>query len=55
MVGAAIARRSNANSRCSFRRVTWSTAAKGSSSSSTAGSRAKARASATRWRCPPES
>ena len=33
----------------------WSRAPSGSSSRSTSGSRASARASATRWRCPPES
>ena len=44
-----------ASSRCRRRRVIWSTAENGSSSSSTFGSRASARARATRCCWPPES
>ena len=54
-IGMRISRRSCASSSRSRRRVSWSTAEKGSSRSRTRGSRASARASATRCRCPPES
>src|SRR2546426_832383 len=46
---------SAANSRCSSTRVIGSSAPKGSSSSSSGGSAARARATPTRWRCPPDS
>ena len=54
-IGIRSSRRSVASSSCSFSRVTWSTAEKGSSSSSTLGSRASARATATRCCWPPDS
>ena len=47
-------RRSSSISSCSRLLTVRSTAANGSSSSNTAGSRASARASATRWRSPPD-
>ena len=54
-IGAATVRRTSSSSSCRRRRTCRSTAAKGSSSSSTRGSRARARATATRCRSPPDS
>ena len=54
-IGAATVRRTSSSSSCRRRRTCRSTAANGSSSSSTRGSRARARATATRCRSPPDS